>query len=122
MLSTISSRSAETTHTHRLSHSGYEAPHGQGARSAFARAWSSLAFMVAWHMAVGASGQGGLLLRVDPDQTDALIVDSRTSRFVIRGREIHGWLRINIDAPATDDELKEWIKHGVGYAKSLSPK
>lgn len=84
--------------------------------------FGGLAFMVAGHMAVGASGQGGLLLRVDPDQTDALIVDSRTSRFVMRGREIRGWLRINIDAHATDDELKEWIKHGVGYAKLRSPK
>lgn len=78
--------------------------------------------MVAGHLAVGASGQGGLLLRVDPDQTDALIVDSRASRFVMRGREMRGWLRINIDAYATDDEVEEWIKHGVGYVKSLSPK
>jgi hypothetical protein len=40
----------------------------------------------------------------------------------MRGREMHGWLRINIDAHATDDELKEWINHGVGYARSLPPK
>ncbi len=84
--------------------------------------FGGLAFMVAGHMAVSASGQGGLLLRVDPAQTDALIVDPRASRFVMRGREMGGWLRIDIDAHATDDELKEWIKHGVGYARSLPPK
>jgi len=86
------------------------------------RMFGGLAFMVAGHMAVSASGQGGLLLRVDPAQTDALIVDPRASRFVMRGREMGGWLRIDIDAHATDDELKEWIKHGVGYARSLPPK
>lgn len=84
--------------------------------------FGGLAFMVAGHMAVSASGQGGLLLRVDPAQTDALIVDPRASRFVMRGREMDGWLRINIDAHATNNELKEWIKHGVGYARSLPPK
>ena len=84
--------------------------------------FGGLAFMVAGHMAVSASGQGGLLLRVDPAQTAALIVDPRASRFVMRGREMDGWLRIDIDADATDHELKEWIKHGVGYARSLPPK
>ncbi|MDQ4104918.1 MAG: TfoX/Sxy family protein [Actinomycetota bacterium] len=84
--------------------------------------FGGLAFMVAGHMAVSASGQGGLLLRVDPAQTDALIVDPRASRFVMRGREMSGWLRINIDAHATDEQLKEWIKHGVDYARSLPPK
>jgi hypothetical protein len=84
--------------------------------------FGGLAFMVAGHMAVSASGQGGPLLRVDPAQADALIVDPWASRFVMRGREMGGWLRIDIDAHATHDELKEWIKHGVGYARSLPPK
>ncbi len=84
--------------------------------------FGGLAFMVAGHMAVSARGQGGLLLRVDPVQTDTLVVDPRASRFVMRGRKMEGWLRIDIDARATDDELKGWIKHGVGYARSLPPK
>jgi hypothetical protein len=84
--------------------------------------FGGLAFMVAGHMAVSASRQGGLLLRVDPAQTDTLIVDPRASRFVMRGREMDGWLRVDIDARATDDELDRWIQHGVGYARSLPPK
>lgn len=84
--------------------------------------FGGLAFLVAGHMAVSASGQGGLLLRVDPAQTDTLVVEPRASRFVMRGREMKGWLRIDIDARATDEALKGWIKHGVGYARSLPPK
>ena len=84
--------------------------------------FGGLAFMVAGHMAVSASRQGGLLLRVDPSQTDTLVTDARASRFVMRGREMDGWLRVDIDAQATDDELLRWIKHGVGYARSLPPK
>jgi TfoX N-terminal domain len=84
--------------------------------------FGGLAFMVAGHMAVAASRQGGLLLRVDPARTDTLIVDPRASRFVMRGREMDGWLRVDIDACAPDDELNRWIGHGVGYARSLPPK
>jgi len=86
------------------------------------RMFGGLAFMVAGHMAVSASAQGGLLLRVDPAATDALAVDPKASRFVMRGREMAGWLRVDINASATDDELDRWVDHGVTYARSLPPK
>lgn len=86
------------------------------------RMFGGLAFMVDGHMAVNASSQGGLLLRVDPALTETLIVDPRASRFVMRGREMDGWLRVDIDACATDDELNRWIEHGVRYARSLPAK
>jgi len=78
--------------------------------------------MVAGHLAVGASGQGGLLLRVDPDQTDALIVDSRASRFVMRGREMDGWLRIEAEGVVTKRQLERWVARGVAYARGLPRK
>ena len=86
------------------------------------RMFGGLAFMVAGHMAVSVSGRGGLLLRVDPARADSLIADPRASRFVMRGREMDGWLRVDIDAYATDDELNRWVGHGVGYVSSLPPK
>lgn len=85
------------------------------------RMFGGLAFLVAGHMAVSASSQGGLLLRVDPAESDALTADPRASRFVMRGRDMAGWLRIEIDACATDDELNRWIQHGVRCARSLPP-
>ena len=84
--------------------------------------FGGLAFLVAGHMAVSASRQGGLLLRVDPARTDTLVADPQASRFVMRGREMDGWLRVDIDTQATDDELRRWVKHGVGYVRSLPPK
>ncbi len=84
--------------------------------------FGGLAFVVAGHLAVSASGQGGLLLRVDPAQTEALLDDPRATRFVMRGREMNGWLRVDVDAGVTDDELSRWVEHGVAYARSLPPK
>jgi hypothetical protein len=84
--------------------------------------FGGLAFLIDGNMAVSASGQGGLLLRVDPAQTDSLVSEPHVRRFEMRGREMDGWLRVDTSAVAADDDLRRWVRHGVGYARSLPPK
>ena len=84
--------------------------------------FGGLAFLVGGNMAVAASGQGGLLLRVDPARTDALVSEPHVGRFVMRGREMDGWLRVDPAAVDSDDDLRSWVSHGVSYARSLPPK
>jgi TfoX/Sxy family transcriptional regulator of competence genes len=86
------------------------------------RMFGGLAFLINGNMAVSASSRGGLLLRVDPAQTDALLSNPGAERFAMRGREMDGWLRIDADVLGTDNELLRWIGHGVSYARSLPPK
>jgi len=86
------------------------------------RMFGGLAFMINGNMAVGASSGGGLLLRVDPAQTDALITDPLAERFVMRERAMDGWLRVGVDATTSDEELERWVRRGVAYARSLPPK
>ena len=86
------------------------------------RMFGGLAFLVAGHMAVTASGKGGLLLRVDPARTEDLLADGRAGRFVMRGREMDGWLRVDVDAQTPDDELNRWVRLGVDYVRTLPPK
>jgi hypothetical protein len=86
------------------------------------RMFGGVAFLIDGKMAVSASGQGGLLLRIDPADTDSLIDAPRVERFVMRGREMDGWLRIDRDAVETDDELAAWVSRGVAYARSLPAK
>ena len=83
------------------------------------RMFGGLAFLVGGHMAVSASGQGGLLLRIDPADRDDLLAEPGASPFVMRAREMAGWLRVDIDAGATDEELARWVGHGVRHARSL---
>jgi hypothetical protein len=73
-------------------------------------------------MAVSASAQGGMLLRVDPAQTESLVAEPHVRRFEMRGREMDGWLRVDAEAIRTEKELRRWTRHGVAYAKSLPPK
>ncbi|HEY3631818.1 MAG TPA: TfoX/Sxy family protein [Jatrophihabitantaceae bacterium] len=86
------------------------------------RMFGGLAFLINGHMSVTASGRGGLMLRVDPARTDELIARPGVRRMVMRGREMDGWLRVDADVLATDDQLRQWVTQGVGYARSLPPK
>jgi hypothetical protein len=86
------------------------------------RMFGGLAFLVNANMAVSTSGKGGLLLRVDPDQTESLVDGSQVRRFVMRGREMDGWLHIATEAVETDDALQRWVSLGVARARSLPPK
>ncbi len=84
--------------------------------------FGGLAFLINGNMAVSASGQGGLLLRCDPEETDALVKKPHAEAFVMRGRAMDGWLRIDPEGVKTKRELASWVKRGVGYARSLPPK
>ena len=86
------------------------------------RMFGGIAFLVAGHMAVAASGQGGLMVRVDPAQTDELVAAEGVSRMVMRGREMDGWLRVTSEALSSEDELARWVQVGTDYAKTLPPK
>jgi TfoX/Sxy family transcriptional regulator of competence genes len=86
------------------------------------RMFGGLAFLVNGNMAVSASGQGGLLLRVDPDETDSVVREGGVTRFEMRGRAMDGWVRVDPSATASDQELTRWVQVGVAYAGSLPPK
>lgn len=86
------------------------------------RMFGGLAFLVNGHMAVSASGHGGLLLRCDPEDTDLMVHEPGVSRFVMRGREMDGWLHVGPEAVGSDADLERWTAVGVTYARSLPPK
>lgn len=84
--------------------------------------FGGLAFLVGGNMAIAASGQGGLLVRVDPDETDALVAEPYAERFVMRGRAMQGWLRVAPEGARTERQVEPWVKRGVACARSLPPK
>jgi|SRR5215207_2297208 TfoX/Sxy family transcriptional regulator of competence genes len=86
------------------------------------RMFGGLAFLVGGHMAVAASGQGGLMVRVDPEATEALLAKAHARPFEMRGRAMQGWLRIDAEGVRTKRQLEPWVKRGVAYARSLPPK
>ena len=84
--------------------------------------FGGLAFLINGNMAVAASGQGGLLLRCDPEKTGEVIRPPHVVRFVMRGSEMNGWLRVDESAIRTQRQLERWVKVGADFARSLPPK
>lgn len=86
------------------------------------RMFGGLAFLINGNMAVAASGQGGLLVRVNPEETESLADGERITPMVMRGREMRGWLLVDTAAVRTASQLEQWVAHGVTYAHSLPAK
>lgn len=86
------------------------------------RMFGGLGFMLDGHMAVAASGQGGLMVRVDPDEGERLVDGADVAPMEMRGRAMTGWLRVRTEAVADDDALREWVARGAAYVRTLPPK
>jgi TfoX/Sxy family transcriptional regulator of competence genes len=84
--------------------------------------FGGLAFLVGGNMAVAASGQGGILVRVDPAQSDALIAKTSAFLMEMRGRQMRGWLRVDAEHVRTKRDLAKWVDLGTTYARSLPAK
>jgi TfoX/Sxy family transcriptional regulator of competence genes len=84
--------------------------------------FGGLAFLIRGNMAVAASGQGGVLVRVDPVQSDKLVATTNARFMEMRGREMQGWLRIDPEDVRTKRELTKWVTIGAKYARSLPAK
>jgi TfoX/Sxy family transcriptional regulator of competence genes len=84
--------------------------------------FGGLAFLVGGNMSVAASGQGGLMVRIDPEDTDALLAKPHARPFEMRGRAMRGWLRVDAEGVRSKRELEQWVKRGVAYARSLPSK
>jgi hypothetical protein len=84
--------------------------------------FGGLAFLIGGHMSVAASGQGGLMVRVDPQETESFKAKPHAGAFEMRGRAVEGWLRVAPAGVRTKRQLEPWVERGVAYARSLPPK
>ncbi|MEA2426316.1 MAG: hypothetical protein QOH13_2726 [Thermoleophilaceae bacterium] len=86
------------------------------------RMFGGLAFLLGGNMSVAASGQGGLMVRIDPEATEALLAKPHARPLEMRGREMRGWLRVDSEGVRTKRQLEPWVRRGVAYARSLPAK
>ena len=84
--------------------------------------FGGLAFLVGGNMAIAASGQGGVLVRVDPAQSDELVATTQARVAVMRDRPMPGWLRVDTEDVRSQGELARWVELGSSYARSLPAK
>jgi TfoX/Sxy family transcriptional regulator of competence genes len=84
--------------------------------------FGGLAFLIGGNMAIAASGQGGVLVRVDPAVSDELVDRTSAQTAVMRDRPMQGWLRVAPEHLTTERQLAKWVQLGATYARSLPTK
>jgi TfoX/Sxy family transcriptional regulator of competence genes len=84
--------------------------------------FGGLAFLIGGNMAIGASGQGGILVHVDPAESDELAAKTNAYPMEMRGRIMKGWLRVDSEHVRTKRQLAKWVELGANYARSLPAK
>jgi hypothetical protein len=84
--------------------------------------FGGVAFLIGGHIAVGVSSGGGLLLRCEDQDWEDLLARPHVGPFVMRGRELRGWLRVAAEGVSDDQDLRAWVGQGTDMARSLPPK
>ncbi|MCU4183395.1 TfoX/Sxy family protein [Acidiferrimicrobium sp. IK] len=95
---------------------------GTGPGVSETRMFGGLAFLVGGHLAISASGRGGVLVRVDPARADELVASGAAQTAVMQGRPMPGWLRVGAENVRTTRQLQRWVTLGVDHARSLPAK
>jgi TfoX N-terminal domain len=86
------------------------------------KVFGGLAFMIAGNMAVAASSNGGIIVRVDPADGPELAATTPAELMEMRGKTMSGWLRVGAQDVADDETLAPWVELGATYASSLPAK
>jgi len=84
--------------------------------------FGGLAFLIGGNMAIAASGQGGILVRADPAESDSLTSSTDAYPMEMRGKQMPGWLRVDSAHVGTNQQLGKWVEVGTGYARTLPAK
>jgi TfoX/Sxy family transcriptional regulator of competence genes len=84
--------------------------------------FGGLAFLFHGNMSVSASRNGGLLVRIDPADSEACLKRPDVALMQMGGRRMDGWITVAPDGLKTKRQLAAWVKRGVDYAKTLPPK
>ncbi len=84
--------------------------------------FGGLAFLLGGNMAVCASREGGILVRIDPAEREHLLATTGAFPMVMGGRTMKGFLRVEATDLRTEDGLTTWVERGRSYARTLPAK
>ncbi|PRY57148.1 TfoX/Sxy family transcriptional regulator of competence genes [Knoellia remsis] len=84
--------------------------------------FGGLGFMFGGSMGVAAASRGALMVRVDPEESEALTARAGVERMEMKGRSMAGWLLVDQSVLEGDAALEEWVERGADFARSLPPK
>lgn len=86
------------------------------------RMFGGLAFLIAGNMCIAASGQGGLLVRLDPDEGDEALSLAHVRPMEMGRGPVRGWIRVDEAGLRDTRSLRRWAQRALAYVRTLPPK
>jgi hypothetical protein len=86
------------------------------------RMFGGLAFLAGGHLVAAASGNGGMMLRVDPAGSARLLDGDRVRLVRMNGRDLAGWLYLEAESIEDESGLRAWLDRGLAHVRTLPPK
>ena len=83
--------------------------------------FGGLAFLLNGNMCIGVH-KDGLIVRLDPEATDAALKRPHAKVFDLTGRPMKGWLLVEGAGVNTDEDLGSWVETAGDYASKLPKK
>jgi len=83
--------------------------------------FGGVGFLLNGNLACGVNKED-LIVRVDPEKHNSLLKKPHARPFDMTGRPMKGWLLVEAEGVKSDKQLNTWIKEGVEFASTLSPK
>ncbi|MEM7352340.1 MAG: TfoX/Sxy family protein [Acidobacteriota bacterium] len=83
--------------------------------------FGGLAFMLQGHMACGVSGDD-LMLRVGPEAHEEALARPHARPMDFTGKPLRGFVYVDAEGFAEDEDLAEWVAMSTRFALSLPPK
>src|SRR5690349_15833803 len=84
--------------------------------------FGGLGFLVQGNMCVSASGKGGMLVRIDPEESDEAIGRPHARLMEMGGRTMAGWIRVDAAGLKSERQLASWVSRSLAYVKRLPAK
>jgi TfoX N-terminal domain len=83
--------------------------------------FGGIAFLINGNMACGVN-RDDMIVRLEPEQTDAALAEPHVRLFDMTGRPMKGWVVVGPGGVAEDADLRSWVGRGADFARSLPAK
>ena len=83
--------------------------------------FGGICFLIDGNMACGIL-HDDIIIRVGIDNYEESLRLPNTRIFDITGKPMRGWVLVSSEGHESDEDLTEWVKRGIKYARSLPPK
>lgn len=83
--------------------------------------FGGVGFLLNGNMACGVHQQS-LMVRISKENHQAALTQPGVRPFDMTGKPMAGWILVDPEGIASDDDLNHWIEQGVAFATSLPAK